>query len=213
MPPNGEIKVTSSYLNHEIHPTNFSFSDLDDESLISLIVQKNSDALSVLYDRFSGLVFTLALNILGDQGRAEEITLDVFTRVWEKAQTYRPGHSKVASWLAGITRNRSIDIIRQRNSPLKQLSITWATNSSGNQLMINGPEAATELALQQERVRLAVAQLPKNQQEALALAYFRGYSHSEIAKVLDQPLGTIKTRIRLAMQKLREILQDERIGT
>ena len=196
-----------------MQPLNIDYSTLNDETLIVLITQMNSDALSELYDRYSGLVFNLALKMVYDNATAEEITLDVFTRVWKKAETYRAGQSKVASWLAGITRNRSIDILRQRKSPFQQRNIAWAVDLSVNQLAVDGPEETTELALQQERVRLAIAQLPKNQQEALALAYFRGYSHREIAQELDQPLGTVKTRIRLAMQKLREILQDEEINS
>ncbi len=185
------------------------YSALGDETLIDLVAQMNSDALSELYDRHSGLVFNVALKIVNDKSTAEEITLDVFTRVWYKAGTYRTGRSKVISWLAGITRNRSIDVLRQRKLPLQQLEVTWAMPSSDNPLVIDGPEKTAELAFQREHVRRAVAQLPDNQQEALALAYFKGYSHSEIAQILDQPLGTVKTRIRLAMQKLRDLLHEK----
>jgi RNA polymerase sigma-70 factor (ECF subfamily) len=209
---NGNISVTFPNPNRDMVSTDVNFSALDDEALISLIVRLNPDALNELYDRYSRLVLNLALKMVGDLGTAEEITLDVFTRIWEKASTYRPGQSKVTSWLAGITRNRSIDVLRQQRSRPQQHNLSWAEASSGNQLIVNGIQERVELSMQRERVRLAVAQLPPNQQEALALAYFKGYSHREIAQVLDQPLGTVKTRIRLAMQKLRGILHDEQIS-
>jgi RNA polymerase sigma-70 factor (ECF subfamily) len=185
------------------------YSDLDDVTLINLIALARSDALSELYDRYSRLVFSLALNMVGDRSSAEEITLDVFARIWEKAETYRPEQAKVSTWLSSITRYRSIDVLRRRGVRPEQHSIAWADVAPGSLPSIDGPEEAAELALQQQRVRAAVAKLPPEQQEALALAYFRGYTQREIAQALDVPLGTIKTRIRLAMQKLRDMLAEE----
>jgi RNA polymerase sigma-70 factor (ECF subfamily) len=186
-----------------------NYTTFDDETLIGLVARAHADALSELYDRYSRLVFSLAWNLVGDQATAEEITLDVFTRIWEKAETYRAEQSKVSTWLTSITRYRSIDMLRRRGSRPEQYSVGWAELSTDDLPSINGPEEATELVLQQQRVRAAMAALPPDQKQVLALAYFKGYSHREIAEALNQPLGTVKTRIRLAMQKLRGLLLEE----
>lgn len=182
---------------------------LEDPALINLIVLKEEPALSELYDRYSRLVFSVAYHVIGDQGAAEEITLDVFTRVWEKGHTYQTGMARVSTWITRMARNRAIDALRHEESrPLKQ-SLSWVELSAEPEGTSDNPEANTQLALEQRRVREAVAALPIDQQEVLALAYFRGYSHSEIAHLLDQPLGTVKGRIRAGMQSLRLLLQDE----
>lgn len=185
------------------------YSTLDDVVLIRLIVSARTEALEALYDRYSRLVFSMALHAVGDAATAEEITQDVFVRVWEKASTYRADQAKVSTWLTSITRYRSIDILRHRNSRPEKNSIGW------DELMLNaepsaeGPEGDAELSLDRIRVRSAISSLPPEQQRVLNLAYFLGMSHSQIAEQLKEPLGTVKTRIRLAMQKLREVLQDD----
>lgn len=185
------------------------YSTLADESLIRLIARAQPDALTALYDRYNRLVFSLAFNIVGDQATAEEITLDVFSRVWEKADTYQANQAKVTTWLTSIARHRSIDLVRRRRSRPEKDSLSWFELPATALLNGHNPETATELALQQAQIRAAVAQLPADQQQALALAYFKGYSHRQIAEELGQPLGTIKTRIRLAVQKLRQLLPDD----
>jgi len=182
------------------------YSKLDDEVLIRLIVADNADSLSELYDRYNRLIFSLALNIVGDPGTAEEITLDVFTLVWEKASSYQPEKAKVNTWMTAITRNRSIDVLRRRGSRPERLNVDLFQIPSNQLPMDDELEEKTQAALLRERIREAVAQLPDDQREALQLAYFKGYTHRQIADVLDQPLGTVKTRIRLAMGKLRRIL-------
>lgn len=187
-------------------------SALDDETLIRLIRHGQSEALGALYDRYGRLVFSVAFNAVGDRATAEEITQDVFTSVWEKASTYRPGQAKVVTWLLSIARYRAIDTLRRRSVRLEQHSVDWAEAAPEELPATDGPESAVELHLQQQRVREAIATLPEDQRQALAMAFFEGYSHSQIAAALGQPLGTVKTRIRLAMQKLRTLLQDERIA-
>ncbi len=185
-----------------------NYSKLDDEVLIRLIVADNADSLSELYDRYNRLVFSLALNIVGNPGTAEEITLDVFTQIWEKAGTYQPEKAKVSTWMTTITRNRSIDFLRRRKSRPERLNIDLFQLPSDQLSQDENLEDNAQAALQRERVREAVAQLPEDQREALQLAYFKGYTHRQIADILDLPLGTVKTRIRLAMGKLRKILVD-----
>jgi len=183
------------------------YSIFDDKILIELIAQKSSDALTELHRRYSRLLFSLAFNIVGDQAWAEEITLDVFMRVWEKADTYQVDLAKVNTWLTRITRNRAIDVLRQHHTKLSQQTISWAEVTDQVVEFHNTPEQAAELTMAREQIRHAVAQLPPEQQQPLLLAYLKGYSHSQIAAELGQPLGTVKTRLRQAMKKLRQILQ------
>ena len=180
----------------------------DDPALIERIARQDEAALGELYDRYSRLVYSVAYRVVGDHGAAEEITLDVFARVWEKAGDYQPGRAKVLTWISRMTRNRAIDILRREEvRPLKH-SIGWADVTSEPAAEGQDPEQTAGLTLEMERVRAAMASLPPEQQETLALAYFKGYTHSEIAQVLDLPLGTVKGRIRAGMQKLRQALTD-----
>jgi len=185
------------------------YTRFDDETLLRLIARSQENALSELYDRYSRLVYSVAWNALSDPARAEEITQDVFVRVWEKAETFRAEQGHVATWLASIARNRAIDIYRQSRSRQENLTISWEEVESLNPPASQNVEAEADLAQRQRRVRWAVAQLPDEQKQALGLAYFHGLSHPEIAQALGEPLGTIKTRIRLGMQKLRQLLQGE----
>jgi RNA polymerase sigma-70 factor (ECF subfamily) len=183
---------------------------LADDALIRLIALRRTDALSTLYDRYSRLVFSLALHVVGDRETAEEITQDVFYRVWENAAAYRSDQAKLTTWMTSITRNRAIDSLRKRQVRPERDSLDWEdAELDGNPGKSDSPEELTDLALQQQRVRLAISALPADQRQVLALAYFQGLSHSQIAERLGQPLGTVKTRIRLAMQRLRDELQDE----
>jgi len=188
------------------------YSKFDDKTLIALIARSNADALSVLYDRYNRLVFSIVLHIVGDRETAEEITLDVFTRIWENADSYHADLAQVTTWLTSIARNRSIDELRRRGVRAEQHSVHWADIPPDAVPRSNGLEAHTELSLQREHVRAAVAELPEEQRQVLSLAYFGGYTQREIAEALQQPLGTVKTRIRLAMNRLRDALQDQRSG-
>ena len=182
------------------------YTSLEDNALIALIVHAHPDALAELYRRYNRLVYSLAHRMVSDPHTAEDITLEVFTRVWEKAGTYRSRKAQVRTWLVGITRNRAIDWLRQHNTSLEHNSLSWH----------DVPPHATpsfddfeELTLKQQQIRGAMAQLPPEQQEVLALAYFKGYTHRQLAELLNIPLGTIKTRIRLGMQRLYHILNDD----
>jgi RNA polymerase sigma-70 factor (ECF subfamily) len=185
------------------------YTKLEDERLISLIAQSQEQALAQLYDRYNRLIFSLALAIVNDRATAEEITLDVFMRVWLKAGTYRADQAKVSTWLTHIARHHAIDVLRRRAVRLDQSAIDWDDAPPHAVSSHPDPQESAEQAQRRERIHAALAQLPPEQRQALTLAYFGGYSQSQIAEVLKQPLGTIKTRLRLAMQKLREFLHDE----
>jgi RNA polymerase sigma-70 factor, ECF subfamily len=184
-------------------------SEPDDIQLIKLIAQSKQDAINELYERYKRLVFSVAFAIVGDQSVAEEITLDVFVQVWQRADSYRPELAKVSTWMIAITRNHAIDILRWQRSRPEANSVHWEDRSVQNGPLIHNLEEQIESTLKKERVRKAVAQLPEDQREALALAYFKGYTQSQISEALKQPLGTIKTRIRLGMQKLRKLLEED----
>jgi RNA polymerase sigma-70 factor (ECF subfamily) len=185
------------------------FAKYDDEKLISLITQLREEALAQLYDRYSRLVFSLALAIVNDRAIAEEITLDVFMRVWQKADSYRSDQAKVSTWLTHIARHHAIDVLRRRSVRPDQYAVEWEDAIPDHVSPEHNPQEFAEISQQRERVQAALAQLPADQRQALTLAYFNGYTQRQIAEVLKQPLGTIKTRLRLALQKLRDYLRDE----
>jgi RNA polymerase sigma-70 factor (ECF subfamily) len=189
------------------------YSAFDDEALLRLIAHARADALSVLYDRYARLIYSLAYRIVGDPSAAEEVTQDVFLRVWEKANTYQSEQAKVSTWLVSIARHRAIDLVRQRGARAEGYSAAWEDLPQSIIPRTEGrnPEELSGQAIQAKRVREAIATLPVEQRQALAMAFLQGYSHSEIAEKIGEPLGTVKTRIRLAMQKLHHLLSDEQL--
>jgi len=180
-----------------------------DEVLIRLIAETEKGAFEVLYDRYNRLVFSVALAIVGDRSVAEEVTLDVFVHVWRGAHTYHAERARVSTWLAAITRHHAIDVLRWQSARLDQNSLYLDELPFQKESGMPDLQEEAETAIQKKRIREAVAQLPANQQEALMLAFFKGYSHQQIADLLEEPLGTVKTRIRRAMQQLRTMLLKE----
>jgi len=163
-------------------------------------------ALGDLYDRHGRSVYGLAVRILGDPAEAEDLTQDVFTLAWKNASRYDPARGAVAAWLLVTTRTRAIDRIRARRSRPQ------GGSDDDSRKMANIPDASPSVdvivATSQDaaRVRVALADLPVDQRDALDLAYFQGLSHSEIAERTGIPLGTIKTRIRSGLHRLREAM-------
>lgn len=186
------------------------YAQLDDGTLLGLIANAQPEALGALYDRYGRLVFSLAFHSVGDYPTAEEITQDVFASVWLNASTYQAELAKVSTWLTSIARHRAIDVLRRRGARPMEHSVDWADAEPARIPAVDGPEGQVELHMEQQQVRAALEALPEEQRQVLALAYFEGYSQHEIAERLNQPLGTVKTRTRLAMQKLRDILGAER---
>ena len=185
------------------------YRNLDDSAILRLMAHRQEQALSELYDRYSRLVFSVALNVLVDEALAEEVTQDVFLRVWDKAETFDSNLGKVSTWLASVARHRAIDILRSRRIRAEGNLAGFSIDDALNLPAPANVEYEVEQINRQQRVRRAMAQLPEAQRQALAYAYLLGYSHSQIAAALNEPLGTVKTRIRLAMQNLRNLLTDE----
>jgi RNA polymerase sigma-70 factor, ECF subfamily len=178
----------------------------EDHILLHKIVRQEADALSILYDRYGRLLYSVAYHMVGNQNLAEEIMLDIFRRVWEKADSYRADRASVRTWLTSMTRNCAIDILRREAVRPERDSLSWEELLFEPPTTNRSPEAAVSHQIEMQKVRAALAKLPQEQQDVLAMAYFRGDSHSQIANHLELPLGTVKTRIRLGMQKLRQLL-------
>jgi len=166
-------------------------------------------AISELYDRYGRLVFSLAVQIVGESSVAEEITQDVFVQVWNKADSFRPESGKVISWLSSVARFRAIDVLRRQNVRPEGHYVNLDDSLLYEADKDAEVEPAVDLLIERHRARRALQQLPPDQRKALVLAYFQGLTQQQISEVLNEPLGTVKTRIRLAMQKLRQILSDE----
>jgi RNA polymerase sigma-70 factor, ECF subfamily len=179
-----------------------------DPSLLARVVKGDQQAFSQLYDHSSTLLFTLALRILGNREEAAELLQDVYWEVWRKVSRYDVGRGTPVAWLITLTKSRAIDRLRARASRGYQ-----ATNSleagTAAEVADPGPSPFETQADQELRIAVgaAVAGLPVAQQQAIELAYYEGLSHAEIASRLNQPLGTVKTRIKLGMSRLRESLQ------
>lgn len=196
----GKTQVESSATNERL------YSSLEDLTLIQLVARQDQDALSELYDRFHRLVFSIAYHVVGNEAVAEEITLDVFSAVWDKAETYQSARGQVSTWLTRIARNRAIDLLRYEGSRPAQQSLDWVEPDEMVAEISTNPEPATHLLMEQQRVRRAMQELSAEQREVIAMAYFQGYTQQKIADITGLPLGTVKTRVRLAMEKLRELL-------
>jgi RNA polymerase sigma-70 factor (ECF subfamily) len=179
-----------------------------DPTLLARVVKGDQQAFSQLYNHSSTLLFTLAVRILGNHEEAAELLQDVYLEVWRKVSRYDVGRGTPIAWLVTLTKSRAIDRLRARASRDHR-----ATNSleagTAAQVADPGPSALETQADQELRIAVAtaVAGLPQAQQQAIELAYYEGLSHTEIAARLNQPLGTVKTRIKLGMSKLRESLQ------
>ena len=166
----------------------------------------DAEALAQLYDRHARHVFSLACRILGDPAEAEEVVQDVFSQAWLQAGRYDPARAPVVAWLLMMTRSRAIDRRRARQaSPVADTGRGTLPDLPDAAAL---PDARVLSADQVGRLRRALRALPLVQRLPIELAYYEGLSQSEIAEQLEQPLGTVKTRIRLGLQKLREAMQE-----
>ncbi len=178
--------------------------DQDLVSLVERVATGDQSALATLYDATNRLIYSLILRVLGDVSSAEEVLIDVYTQVWRQAASYDANRGAPLAWMATIARSRAIDRLRsgwqdqRRKESLDILGDAPANAAS--------PEEMTVASERRKFVREALNLLTPEQREVIELAYYSGLSHSEIAEKLNQPLGTVKTRTRLGMMKLREAL-------
>lgn len=181
-----------------------------DAVLIKEAAAGDTAALETLYDRYSRVVFSFALRIVGDPQIAEEILQEVFFRAWQQGSSFQSSRGSLVTWLLSITHNLAIDEIRKRNRrPQKADSAEPEALLAGVRDETQNVEDEVWLGSLRESIIEALNQLPPAQREPIELAYFQGLTQREIAEHLDEPLGTIKTRMRLGMLKLREHLSQE----
>src|SRR5579859_270987 len=182
---------------------------LDDTALVGRVSGGDEDALGQLYDRFGPAVYSLCLRIVRDGATAEELTQEVFVRLWRSAASFEPARGRVSTWLLRIAHNLALNEVRRRQSrPVFAPGVDW--EAEGAILADTNPEGDPSIsAWMSERalvVRRALAQLPAPQRQAIELAFFGGLSQAEVAAALGDPLGTVKSRIRVGMQRLCELL-------
>lgn len=176
--------------------------------LVRAVAAGDHGAMAGLYDATQRFVFTLIARLVRDRSTAEEVTLDVYLQVWRKAASYTSERGKVLAWLLTIARSRALD--RSRAERVRAVETNALTVEERNDLVAPcscDPNSEPEREERCQLVSKALAALPELQRRAVELAYFGGLSHSEIAERLGEPLGTVKTRVRLGMIKLREMLR------
>jgi RNA polymerase sigma-70 factor (ECF subfamily) len=175
-----------------------------DHEILARIVRRDERALGDLYDRYGRLTYAVALRITGDRQTAEEVVQDVFQNIWQTAATYRATVGSASAWVMGITRHRAIDATRSRRERARSreqvLDFDVAQGSE------RGPEHEADERELRAVVSRALAELPDAQRQAIELAYYGGLTRVEIAGKLGEPVGTVKTRLRLGLLKLRDLL-------
>ncbi len=171
---------------------------MDDEALLAAVAEGNQEAMAAVYDRYSKIVYCIALRVLREPSLAEDVMQEVLLQVWKRPQSFVAQRGNLAAWLSVVARNRAIDVLRKR-SPLEPLG----------DMPLPDPR---DMALESEqswlidKVRGVLDTLPEEQQAPLELAYFQGLSHTEIAERTGSPLGTIKTRIRAGLTSIRKAM-------
>ncbi len=186
----------------ELDPTENDDASRHDAAQLAAVAGGSNEAFRVVYERYGRMVYAIAYRILQDNQLAEECVQDVFVEVWRHAKRYDPARARPSTWLCAIARNRALDAVRSRGRrPVPQAEIEPSGSS---------PDTVDLLAAADEAVHVAeaMATLQPAQLEVLQLAYFDGLSHSEIAAKLALPLGTVKSRLRLALDRLRPLAED-----
>lgn len=197
-------------MTEDVSPEEAAYERLDDEELMERLLYRDLGAFRALYDRYGDMVYSTALRILRDVHLAQDMVQEIFLRLWRKPESYVVQRGRFTTWLTSVTRNRAVDEIRSRQrryrhetaSPEQQERELPAADRSD-------PALTTEMADQRRMILAALAELPAEQRQVIEMAYYGGLTQLEIAERLSQPLGTVKTRIRLGMQKLRVALSPE----
>ncbi|MEA2642883.1 MAG: hypothetical protein QOF51_4277 [Chloroflexota bacterium] len=184
-----------------------------DQRLIDGVLARDSQALDDLYQRYGRPVYSLIYRILNDRGIAEDVTQEVFLKLWRQPESFNAARGSLGSWLLSVAHNRAIDQVRRRRVreelPLPELR-------DSEEIVADGLADPADLAGSSEEaaaVRRALEQIPSAQRQAIEMAFFQGKTHVEISAELGEPLGTAKTRIRLGMRKLRVLLEAEGVVT
>ena len=193
-----------------VSSTDSDYKQLRDEELMQRLLHKDKRAFEAIFDRYGDLVYSTSLRVLRDAHLAQDVSQEIFVRLWRKPESYVAERGRFLTWLISVTRNRAVDEIRSRGRRLRHE--TASPEEQEREIPAgeaNDPALNAQLAEQARTVRTALAELPPEQRQVIELAYFGGLTQQEISDRLDQPLGTVKTRIRLGMQKLRAALAPE----
>ena len=185
------------------------YQELGDHQLMYRVAMAEKEALEALYTRYSSSVYSLAMFMLKQEALAEEVTQDIFLNIWTKASSYKAERGEPKSWIMSVAHHRIVDVIRSRR---RTQNVTDPGAYDRLEMLPSSrisTEEEVERRIEREYILEALDTLPPEQREVIMLAYFEGYSQSEMAKILNQPLGTVKTRVRLAMKKLRAALEGE----
>jgi RNA polymerase sigma-70 factor (ECF subfamily) len=175
---------------------------LSDEALVALVVRSDHVALAELYDRYGRAAYNLAYRVLRDAALAEDAVQEAFLAVWRTAGRFLPERSKASTWILTLVHRRAVDLVR-REQRRRAEPLDDAFEAGGDET-----DEAAWLHLQRERVQEALRQLPDQQREALELAYYGGFTQSELAERLGQPLGTIKSRMFAGLSRMRDLLSE-----
>ena len=187
------------------------YESLGDENLLTLIANGDKDALECFYERYATQVFSLTRYMLKDEAIAEEITQDTFMAVWQKASTFKANRGSPKGWLMSIAHHRVIDHTRSAKRARASMDRMAQEMASLEKLYQVRTEDEAFRSLERQEIAKALESIPEAQRTVILMSYFQGYSQSEIADILDQPLGTVKTRIRLGMQKLRALFKNQAV--
>ena len=179
---------------------------LADEDLISLVGQSDAEAFAVLYDRHSRAAYSLAYRMMGEKQAAEDLTQDAFLKIWRSATSYRAERGSVRTWLLSIVHNRAIDQLRSLGSRRRTQE---KIEASAPKSQPSEAFAESWRNSQREQVLEALSTLPPEQLKILELAYFSGYTHVQIAELLELPLGTVKGRMRLGLKKIKDYFDSQ----
>lgn len=180
--------------------------DADDGQLLDRVAAGDADALGALYDRYARVLFGVLYRMLGSPEAAEEVAQDAFHSVWRQARSYRAERGSVRTWLLAISRNAAVDWRRTKG---RRMAREAAIDEAADLAAAGSVEGYVVASLGARRVRAAVGALPPEQRDVLTLAFWGGLSQSEIAQRIGIPLGTVKSRVRLGMAKLRDRLGSE----
>jgi len=172
---------------------------MDDAELLEAVAQGNQDAMAAVFDRYSRMVYCIALRVLREPSAAEDVMQEVLLMVWKRPQSFVAQRGNLAAWLSVVARNRAIDVLRKRSplEPIDEMPLPDPRNFA----------LTSEKGWMLDKVRIALEALPPEQQTPLDLAYFHGMSHTEIAEKTGAPLGTVKTRIRAGLMTIRKAME------
>ena len=183
---------------------------LADEELMELVAEENIDAFEAVYDRHSGAAFSLSYRIVGNRVIADDVMQEAFLSIWRSRERYVADRGSLRSWILGIVHHRALDVLR-RNS----VHDRRRASAEGIEEMHEAPERTElEVARRDEArsIRSAIEELPEQQGQVIQLAYFGGFTHTQIAEMLEMPIGTVKGRMRLGLEKLRQTFAGERFA-